>query len=117
MRTSVLLTIVMYLRHGSIAESALSGMSSNSRPTAAGAHRCLVAPQLFDPAAPCTDSMQTSRVLLEAAAPAAPPRVAVNGIIASRYGSATVAPSPRRKVRRGIGPFVRMFMVFLWVSS
>ena len=70
MRTSVLLTMVRYFRHGSSEGSAPSAMSSNSRPTSAGAHRFLVAPHALEPAAPCTDSMQTSRVLFVAAAAA-----------------------------------------------
>ena len=64
MRTSVLLTIVRYLRHGSSGESAPSGLSSKSladcRPAPRGS---CDAPQVFEPAAPCTDSMATNRVL------------------------------------------------------
>ncbi len=43
--------------------SAPSGISSKSLPVPAGAQRFLVAPQVLLPAAPCTDSMATNRVL------------------------------------------------------
>jgi hypothetical protein len=67
MRTSVLLTIVRYSRQGSSGASAPSGLSWKLRPISAGAHRCFDAPQVFDPAHPCTSSMHTSRVFSVAA--------------------------------------------------
>ena len=111
MRTSVLLTMVRYFRHGASDGSAPSGISSKFRPTPAGAQRFFDAPQVFEPAAPCTDSMQTSRVLSAAAAPAPSlPRARSDGCMASRYGSATVAPRLWRNVRRGRGVRVWMCM-------
>src|SRR5258705_12829654 len=110
MRTSVLLTIVRYFRQGSSDTSAPSGSSSKFRPTDAGAQRFFVAPHALEPAAPCTDSMATKRVLSAVADAPDARRDANAGTIASRYGSATVAPRPRRKLRRGIGLRVRMFI-------
>src|SRR5687767_15215860 len=59
-RTSVLLTMVMYSRHGSRGARAL-GLRSNADPAVAGAHRLLVAPKAVLPAEPCTISMATRR--------------------------------------------------------
>ena len=100
-RTSVSLTIVRYLRNGSSGLSAL-GARSNARPVSAGDQRCCDAPQSLLPAAPCTISMQTSRVRSSDAALAVFDHRPRAGTIASRNGSATVAPSPRSIVRRGM---------------
>jgi hypothetical protein len=62
-----------------------------------GANRNLLAPQLLQPARPCTSSMHTSRTGSGAAARRRPA-----GTIASSNGKAIVAPTPRRNVRRGI---------------
>ena len=62
MRTSVLLMIDILCFHASIGASAPSGLSVKSRPTPCGAHRYFEAPQVFEPAAPCTDSMVTRRL-------------------------------------------------------
>src|SRR4029079_11049785 len=83
------------------ASSVLSGLSGTSvkfGPVCSGANRNFVAPQLLHPGRPCTSSMQISRVRSVAAALAA---TRPAGTIASRKGSATVAPMPRRNVRRG----------------
>ena len=63
-----------------------------------------------DPAAPCTTSMQTRRARFVASRTRAPSRP--TGIMASRKGSATDAPKPRRKVRRGTELPVRTFISF-----
>src|SRR5262249_62209783 len=68
----------------------------------AGAHRCWLAPHSVLPAAPCTISMQTRRVRSRAAALAVFVHNPRAGIMASRNGSATVAPRPRSMVRRGM---------------
>src|SRR5436190_341002 len=117
MRTSVLLTIVRYFRHGSSDVSAPTGFNSKLRPATEGAQRFWVAPHALLPAAPCTDSMQTNRVLSAAAATAAPaPNRPNAGSIASRYGRATVAPRLLRKVRRGIAVRVRKCMSASWLA-
>src|SRR5215211_6829234 len=64
-------------------------------------------PSSFEPAAPCTISIATSRV---GATPAFRPPMMPTGTIASRYGSANDAPRPRTKVRRGRGLPVRKCM-------
>ena len=97
-RTSVLETIVMWSRQGSSDFRTFASRNSKSRPVAAGAKRCCSAPHSLQPGTPCTSSMHTSRV--GCAAPVAP-RKRPAGNMASRRGSATVAPAPRRKVRRG----------------
>src|SRR5689334_11956448 len=96
LRTSVLLTIVRYLRYGS-SETRLVGDRSNADPTSAGAHRFRFAPKFVLPAAPCTISIATNRTRF---APDASRAHAVPaGIIASRKGSATAEPSPLRTAR------------------
>lgn len=96
-RTSVLLTIVRYFRHGSSGRRA-DGVRSNALPVAAGDQKFCVAPKGLQPAAPCTASMQIRRVGSAAADSRESPRA---GRMASSIGRATVAPSPCRKVRRG----------------
>ena len=98
MRTSVLLTIVRYLRHDSSGDNDVA-LRSKARPAVGGAQRCSVRPNGLQPAAPCTISRQSRRAGLTGALDAK----AVVGIIASRYGSATMVPSPLRNVRRGSG--------------
>src|SRR3954470_16291483 len=104
--TSVVLVVVRYSRYASSDLSAV-GPRSKSRPVAAGAHMLSFAPNSFEPAAPCTISMATNRV---GAAPVFRPPRMPTGTIASRYGSANVAPRPRTKVRRGSGLPVRKCM-------
>src|SRR5690606_41621808 len=71
----------------------------------AGFQRFCVAPHSFEPADPCTISMATKRVRSDSAMPSFHALPA--GAIASRNGSATVAPIPLRKVRRGSCFWVR----------
>ena len=97
LRTSVLLTMVMWSRNGSSGAQAL-GRRSKSRPTAAGAHRFFLMPSAVLPAEPCTISIATKRIFR-------PPLArrcerARAGTIASRNGSASVTPMPLRTVRR-----------------
>src|SRR6185436_8336329 len=68
---------------------------SKSRPTPAGAQRFFRAPISELPAEPCTISTQIRRIFRSAARS---PRPA--GAIASRNGSAIVAPTPLRTARR-----------------
>ena len=88
----------MASRYASIVLSGLSGTIVKPAPVASGAKRNLLAPQLLQPARPCTSSMQTSRVRSGAAAFT---RNAAAGTIDSRNGNATVAPAAFRNVRRG----------------
>jgi len=107
-RQSVLLTIVMYSRNDSSGLSWLSATSSKLRPAAAGANRWRPSPQSLEPATPMDSSMATSRVNSAAFLGAAHSPA---GVIASSSGSATLAPAPRRKVRRG-----RCFRVMKFMS-
>ena len=96
--------MVMYSRQGSSGASAV-GLRSNADPVAAGAHRFFwSAPNAVLPAAPCTISIATRRSFFGAANARA-------GAIASRNGSAIVAPSPFRTVRRS-----RCFCVMKFIS-
>ena len=118
MRTSVLLTMVRYSRHGSSGASAPSGFSWKLRPISAGAHRRFDAPHVLEPAHPCTSSMHTSRVLSAAAeVPPIDRRERMAGSIASRYGSAIAAPIPRRNVRRSIAFPIRICIEGFSASS
>src|SRR4029079_9819973 len=92
----------------------LLGVRSNVRPTAAGDHRFFASPICVLPAAPWTCSMQASRVRPAAAVFASAVRA---GTIASRNGSAIVAPMPRRTVRRLTCFFVRYISPLLSVRT
>ena len=100
-RTSVLLTIVMCSRNGSIG-ARLLGDRSNSRPAFSGAHMNFLAPKAVLPAAPCTISTAARRMRLGAAFA----RAVRAGTIASRNGSAIVTPMPLSIVRREMCFFV-----------
>ena len=76
----------------------LVGDRSKALPCAAGDQRLFLPPNAVAPADPCTISMHTSRVLPGADAVFA--QAVPAGTIASRSGSATVAPMPRSTVRR-----------------
>ena len=82
---------------------------SPSRP--AGANIPCSCAHVLHPAAPWTSSMQTSRVLSSSCRTRAARRPA--GTIASRNGSAIVAPIPRSMVRRDMCLPVR----YMWPSS
>src|SRR5262249_39123980 len=90
----------------------LVGDNSYADPTAAGDQRFRFAPKFVLPAAPCTISMATSRMRF--AADAAPWASALPaGTIASRKGSAIVAPIPFRTVRLGRCFFVKYMVLRL----
>src|SRR6266508_3318760 len=94
--------MVMYSRNGS-SELRLVELRSKPAPTPAGAQRFFLMPMAALPADPCTISMHTRRIFLFAAAAR---RTLRAGTIASRNGSARVAPMPFRTVRRGSCLFV-----------
>jgi hypothetical protein len=81
MRTSVLLTMVRYLRQGSSGESEVAPRSK-ALPVVGGAHRCSVRPKGEQPAAPCTISRQRRRA--GSAAAATRPPTLRSGAMASR---------------------------------
>jgi hypothetical protein len=102
---SVSLTMVMYSRHGS--SGFKLSLNSKSRPVCAGDQKCWFEPSTVLPAAPCTISMQVSRVLGAAAVFC---RGVCAGIIESSSGKATATPAPRSNVRREMCFFVRKFI-------
>ena len=75
-------------------------LRSNALPVFSGFQKYCVPPYSLQPAAPCTCSMQTRRVRLAALPAAVWANAARAGTIESSRGSAIVAPSPRRAVRR-----------------
>ena len=85
MRTSVLLTMVRYLRHGSSGESAPSGLSVKSRPMPAGAQRC------FDGAPRVAAGRAVHRL------DAHQPRLAGGRAAAARRWRKTRRPAPWRR--------------------
>src|SRR5262249_57746104 len=108
----VLLTMASQSRIGS-SERRRPALRSNLRPTAAGLQKCCAMPYSLQPAAPCTCSMQTSRTLPALRPAAVLAKTRPDGTIASRNGSATVAPRPRRAWRRDMGFPVRNTAVLL----
>ena len=90
------------------------GARSNALPVPAGDHMFIFAPSSLQPAAPWTISIATIRFASAPAAADPPLRAnAVTGIIASRNGSAMVAPMPRTKVRRGSALSVKMRILLI----
>ena len=108
--TSVLLTMVRYLRHGSRLRREV-GDRSKSRPIVEGLQKFCFAPHVVQPAAPCDISIAIRRVASSARTASAPPKPA--GIMESSSGRATVAPMPFRKMRRGMCLPVISLIVFL----
>src|SRR5215468_2865740 len=75
---------------------------------------CVLSGTQYPGAAPCGTNAPTKRVGSAFAWAAVAPRA---GSIDSRKGSAIVAPTPRRNVRRGIFRFVRKYIASLTLPA